>query len=126
MEVFRYVRLFADDDGASHFEDVELRLEPRDFAPPAPPLLVAALGEANGPVVLIGGAQGWGGEVPHSTPRRQTFSVLVGRFMITASKGVTREFVPGDLLVLEDTWGEGHSTRFLTDRVVVAATGLAG
>jgi hypothetical protein len=125
VDDFRYVRLFAGEDGASHFEELAAELEPRDFAPPAPPLWVTALGDATGSFLLVGGPGGWRGEVPHPTPRRQAFCVLVGRFRITVSGGDAREFAPGDLLLLEDTWGEGHVTHFLTDRVVVAATALA-
>jgi uncharacterized cupin superfamily protein len=53
------------------------------------------------------------------------FCVLEGRFRVTVGDGASREFVPGDLLLLEDTWGEGHVTHFLSGRVMVAATALA-
>ena len=125
MDEFAYVRLFTGDDGASHLEDVRAQLEPQDFAPPAAPLSVTTLGEATGAFLLVAGPGGWRGDVPHPTPRRQFFCVLTGRFNVTVSGGVAREFAPGDLLLLEDTWGEGHMTHFLTDRVVVAATALA-
>jgi hypothetical protein len=124
VDIFGYVRLSADAHGASRFEDVEVELEPRDFAPPAAALLVGVLGEATGAFLLVGGSAGWRGDVAHPTPRRQVFCVLAGRFTITASGGTTREFAPGDLLLLEDTWGDGHSTQFLSERVVVAATAL--
>ena len=32
-----YVRVYSDEAGESHFEDVEIALEPQDFAPPAAP-----------------------------------------------------------------------------------------
>lgn len=124
--VFRYVRLFAADDGVSHFEELELSLVERDFAPPAAPLAVGALGDATGSFQLVGGPGGWRGDVPHPTPRRQVFCVLEGRCRVTAGDGTAREFGPGDVLLLEDTWGEGHVTQFLSERVVVAATALAG
>jgi hypothetical protein len=31
-----YTRLYADETGESHYEDIEAELTPRDFAPPAP------------------------------------------------------------------------------------------
>ena len=34
----QYTRLYADVQGASHFEDVEADLMPNDYAPPAPSL----------------------------------------------------------------------------------------
>lgn len=125
MDDFAYVRLLTADDGTSQLEDVRARLEPRDFAPPAAPLSVTTLGEATGAFLLVAGPGGWRGDVPHPTPRRQFFCVLAGRFRITVSGGLAREFGPGDLLLLEDTWGDGHMTHFLTERVVVAATALA-
>ena len=124
MSVFRYVRLFTDNDGTSHFEELAASLEEQDFAPPAAPLLVGALGQATGSFLVVGGSGGWHGDVPHPTPRRQVFCVLEGRVEITVGDGASREFAPGDLLLLEDTWGEGHVTRFLTDRVVVCASAL--
>jgi hypothetical protein len=34
----RYTRIFANEQGESPIEDVEVELTARDFAPPAPPL----------------------------------------------------------------------------------------
>jgi len=124
VEVFRYVRLFTGDDGRSHFEELEVPLEERDFAPPAAPLSVGALGEATGSFLLVAGPQRWRGDAPHPTPRRQISCVVEGHVRVTVGEGDSREFFPGDLLLLEDTWGEGHATEFLSERVVVAATAL--
>jgi hypothetical protein len=33
-----YARLYADDQGESHFEDIEIDLALTEYAPPAPPL----------------------------------------------------------------------------------------
>jgi len=49
------------------------QLEERDFAPPAAPLSVGALGEATGSFLLVAGPRGWRGDAPHPTPRRQIF-----------------------------------------------------
>ncbi len=38
----KYTRLYADDQGLSHFEDLEFELSESDFAPPAAPLNVSA------------------------------------------------------------------------------------
>ena len=94
VEDLVYVRLFTVDDGTSRLEDVRTRLEPRDFAAPAAALFVTALGEATGRLLLIAGARGWRGDVAHPTPRRQLFCVLVGRFRITVSGGIARDFAP--------------------------------
>ena len=34
----KYTRVYADSNGESHFEDVEVEFSSVDFAPPAPPL----------------------------------------------------------------------------------------
>lgn len=37
VDYVKYVRVYADATGESHFEDLEMALTPMDFAPPAPP-----------------------------------------------------------------------------------------
>ena len=37
-----YARLYADESGESHFEEVEMNLTLTDYAPPAPPLNLSA------------------------------------------------------------------------------------
>jgi len=112
-----YVRLFADADGVSHFEDVDVPLPANAFAPPAPPLNVASLSPAVG-CGLLGAAPEWGGQVPHPSPRRQLFCAMRGEYEITASDGTRRRFAAGSLLLLEDTSGEGHATRIIADALV--------
>jgi hypothetical protein len=114
MRKLGYVRLFRDEAGESHFEGVDVVLDQALHAPPAPPLDMASLGAASG-VAVIGGDSDWGGDVPHPAPVRQFLVVLVGRVEITASDGSSRQFDPGDLVLIEDTSGKGHSTRILTD-----------
>ncbi len=41
MQQAKYIRLYADDSGDSHFEDLEIELVSVDFAPPAAPLSIA-------------------------------------------------------------------------------------
>ncbi len=42
----KYVRVYADATGESHFQDLEMALTPVDFAPPAPPINVSAFAPA--------------------------------------------------------------------------------
>ena len=60
---------------------------------------------------LLSGPADWAGDAPHPTPRRQLFCFLRGELEVTASDGETRRFVPGAVLLLEDTTGKGHATR---------------
>ena len=121
MQRARYVRLFADAHGESHFDDVEIELAPVDFAPPAPPLNVASLFPASR-CSVIGGAPRWAGGIPHPSPRRQVFCTMQGEYEVTVSDGTTRRFPKGSLLLLEDTFGKGHASRILDELLILAVT----
>jgi hypothetical protein len=122
---FRYVRLFADASGESHFQDVAVSPDRELSVPPAPPLRMRALGPAVS-VALVGGDSGWHGEVAHPAPFQMLQCYLSGTVEVTASDGESRCFGPGSLLLLEDTHGRGHSTRILDENVVMLVTQLAG
>jgi len=104
-----YVRIFSDEGGESHFQDVTVELEPEEFAPPAPPLHVGQFLPADNSF-WVGAAPDWGGDVPHPAPRRQVFCGVRGFYDVKASDGEVRRFGPGSVLLLEDTTGRGHST----------------
>jgi hypothetical protein len=110
MRHAQYIRLYADEQGESHFEDVEISLAPVDFAPPAPPLNIAPFLPAARSL-WVGAPVGWAGDTPHPAPQRQIFCAVQGEYEITASDGGVRRFSAGSVLVLEDTWGKGHATR---------------
>jgi len=125
MRKVGYVRLFTDERGESHFADVELDLEPSEFAPPAPPLHVTALFPATRCGFLCASAE-WDGSTPHPTPRRQLMCNLRGEYEVTASDGTVRRFPAGSVLLLEDTTGKGHSSRIVSDEdVLIVAVALA-
>jgi hypothetical protein len=126
MQPARYVRLYADEVGETHFAEVEQSLAPQDFAPPAAPLHIAALFPATR-CVLVGAPTDWGGDVPHPSPRRQFFCAMQGSYEITASDGEVRLFGPGSLLLLDDTAGKGHATRIVGEQDgLVFAVALEG
>lgn len=113
------VRLYADQDGESHFEDIDVTLEEVDFAPPAAPLNVAALFDATS-CSLVSAATDWGGDVPHPSPRQQLFALLTGVMEVTASDGETRRFSAGSLLLFEDTTGDGHTTKIIEEAMLLS------
>jgi hypothetical protein len=123
MHRARYLRLFADEQGESHFEEIEVALTPVDFAPPAAPLHIAALFPATS-CLFLGAPPDWEGTVPHPSPRRQLFCNLHGEYEVTASDGQTRRFSAGSVLLLEDTTGKGHTTRIIgvEDALLIAIT----
>ena len=125
MQHARYIRLYADESGESHFEELEIPLAPVDYAPPAAPLNVAQFLPAA-QSLWVGAPPRWAGEAPHPSPRRQIFCALQGEYEVTASDGGARRFPVGSVLLLEDTWGKGHATRIISeDEVLIFGVVLA-
>lgn len=54
------------------------------------------------------------GTVPelHPAPRNQYLVVLEGELDVIVGDGQTMAVGPGDVIQVEDTWGEGHVLRF--------------
>lgn len=65
--VAQYVRLYADETGESRFEDLNLKLVPRDFSPPAKPLHIGSFASAI-QSYWMGAAPDWDGSALHPTP----------------------------------------------------------
>jgi hypothetical protein len=107
-----YTRLFADETGESHFEDITVELALANFAPATPPMGVspsmAAMESA-----FIGGPSGWTGDW-HVSSARNLFIVLSGEWEIEASDGSLRNFSSPDVLLAEDTSGKGHRSRVIS------------
>jgi len=112
----RCVRLFADSRGESHFGTVRVSLESTDFAPPAPPLEVSEIVE--GRHGFLRAPSGWFGDW-HPTPTRQYMCLLSGVLEVEASDGEVREISAGEIVLLEDTEGRGHSTRVISEQPAV-------
>ena len=120
-----YVRLYCDPGGASHFEDLETELESRDFAPPAAPAKVAPFLDGSATLFFAASPE-WDGAVPHPAPQRQIFLVMRGAVRVTASDGEERVLAVGDLLLLDDTHGEGHGSAVVGgDDLVLFGVALA-
>ena len=109
----RYVRIYADADGESHFDDVEVALSPTNYAPPALPLEVSAAVDAER-FVFVEGASGWEGDW-HPSPKRQFVFMLRGVVEVRVSDGEGRSFGPGSVVLMEDTVGRGHFSRIKSE-----------
>jgi quercetin dioxygenase-like cupin family protein len=105
----KYTRIYCDAAGESHFEDVSVNVAPVDFAPPAPPLNLAAPLEAER-MILCAVPAGWVGDW-HPAPHRQFYFQMSGQLEVQVSDGEIRRFSAGSLVLLEDTTGKGHLTR---------------
>lgn len=113
----KYIRLFADDDGESHFADVEIEFTDVEYTASAPPLGLSPMfpsthfGFMNAPA-------GWESDW-HPSSARNYFVVINGEWEVTASDGETRRFGPQSLLLVEDMTGKGHKSRVVSDSVAV-------
>jgi hypothetical protein len=99
-------RLFADENGHARFEDIEISVTPDD--PPPDAMSVSQPWSAS--AVLFGRGPAGGSHAEQPENRRQLVFGVSGRVEVTAT-GETRTFGPGDVLLVEDTEGSGHSSR---------------
>jgi hypothetical protein len=106
MDPFTYTRIYSDDGGESHLEQVALTFDSSAFAPPAPPLGVSAP-EAAASTRFLNLPAGWRGEL-HVTPVRQWLFCLRGEMHFETSGGARFAALPGAAILLEDTRGRGH------------------
>ena len=100
----RVVRIYTGDDGRSHFEDVQIPLMDNGSIGRISALI-------RGPGVMF---REVGGDYDldfHNAPRRQFVVNLKGAVDIGAGDGTVRRLGPGDILLAEDTEGQGHTSR---------------
>lgn len=99
-----YTRIYSDENGDSHFEDVQIPLGNHG--------VVGYLSE-NFPVTSLQFRENladynWDF---HTAPAKQFIVLLDGEIQITTSLGENRIFKAGDILLVEDIWGKGHKTK---------------
>ncbi|MGZ8479233.1 MAG: hypothetical protein ACXW6K_14420 [Candidatus Binatia bacterium] len=99
----KIVRLYTGADKESHFEDIELEMNPQGVD------LVTALQPAHG--VMFRSAPPSHRSSYHCVPRRQYVITLSGQVEIETGDGTIRRFGPGDVMLADDTTGRGHMTR---------------
>src|SRR5690349_19155916 len=110
MEEFRVTRVFADENGESHFENIS--------KPLAAASDIGFLSEPEAVESII-----FRKVLPtydydfHRAPARQYMILLDGEIEIQTSLGEKQIFKAGDILLVEDTTGKGHRTRNLLPAV---------
>ncbi len=99
----KITRLYADSNGESHFEDMDIPLKDggdigrlSDLLPVSGMILRENPGDYN---------YDW-----HPAPRKQYIVMLEGLLEVLVSDGEQRGFVPGDILLVEDVSGKGHKS----------------
>ncbi len=117
INVLKYVRVYADSIGESHFEDLTIDLNEIDFAPPAPPIFTSELNPSSKygfASVLPGWESEW-----HPAPKRQFMIYLSGTIEAEVSDGEIRQFGTGSITLVEDTTGKGHKSRVIGSEQVI-------
>ena len=109
----RYIRLFADAAGESHFENVEIEFTDTDYTSSAPPLGLSSVSPAA-QFGFMNAPAGWESDW-HPSSARNFFVVVSGEWEVTASDGETRRCGPQSLLLVEDTTGKGHKSRVVSE-----------
>ena len=115
----KITRLYTGPDSKSHFEDTEIPLD--DGVATGRRLkdmgvvfhqseLVKATG-VNFREVVGAYNLDW-----HNAPHRQFIITLEGEWEIEIGDGTKRQFGPGDILLVEDTMGQGHISRQVNNR----------
>ncbi len=108
-----YTRIYSGDDGLSHFEDLDFKYE--DLAGEQTPVAPGVSAASASPGIVKGAVFrrfALGNSSKHSAPRKQYAVVLTGSLVIQTGDGEEREFGPGQVLLMDDTTGEGHLTTF--------------
>ena len=115
----QYVRLYADADGETHFQQVPLDFDEADYRPPSPMVFVSRAFQADA-LQFVRTPSGWSGENVHP-PQHQFCFCLQGQLEIRASDGEKRTFGPGDTVLIEDIDGKGHGSRVKGGKDLIAA-----
>ena len=116
MSSIEYLRIFADEEGCSHFEFKQIDLAAKNYAPPAPSLNTSDMKKADHSVFLelpIGWYGDW-----HPTPVRQWLILITGMCEFEAGDGKRTTCRAGDVVMLDDLIGKGHQTKVLGDEAV--------
>ena len=105
----KIVRLYSGPDNESHFEDIEIDLESVGRM-----ILASRLQPTEG--IVFRSAPPDHLSDYHPVPRRQYVITLSGHVEVEIGDGTIRRFGPGDVMLAEDTTGQGHITRVVGGR----------
>ena len=105
----KITRIYSDDDGESHFGDVDVALA--DMGP------IGRLSDRYPVGSIIFRENDADYEYDwHTAPERQYILILDGEIEIEVSDGDKKKFSGGDVLFVEDVEGKGHRTRVTNNR----------
>lgn len=102
-------RIYTGDDNQSHFEELEIELEdagPVGHLSKTYPATGIIFRETDGDYDFD-----W-----HNAPQRQYIIVLEGMLEVTIGDGTKRVFQAGDVVLAEDTEGQGHISQAVDNK----------
>jgi len=99
-------RIFTGPDGLSHAEQVEMKLTPNGTST----MKASSIEFSSRPAAPVGD---W-----HTGPRRQFVITLSGHAELEVANGQKVQIGPGNINLIEDTTGKGHTTHNIDDRIV--------
>ena len=103
---FPITRIYSDEAGESHFEDMEIPMEYQGEIGN-----LSALMPASG--IIFREVKAEYDYDFHNAPQRQFIIFLDGEVEMETSLGEKRIFGPGQVILADDTTGKGHRTRNL-------------
>jgi len=118
------LRIFADDNGETHMEDVDITLQSRKLFKDNPPFPISE----NFPASWCNICHIPAGmcEVDwHSPPGRLLVLWLTGEVEFETSDGDVRRLAAGSVVLAEDTTGKGHISRHPPEGQLVVHVALA-
>jgi quercetin dioxygenase-like cupin family protein len=98
------IRIYTGADGASHFEEIHPKLEPRGDQSESAELI-------PGSGIVVRRFEARRTNPWHHAPGRYAVFTLSGAVDIEIGDGTVRRLGSGDILIAEDTTGQGHVTR---------------
>jgi len=105
----KVTRLYSGADGESHFEDIDILLEEGGKIGRLSQLI-----KTTG--IIFRENKGNYHYEWHNAPRRQYIIMLEGGVEIEIGDGTKRCFMPGDIVLAEDTTGRGHISRAINGK----------
>ena len=105
----KITRIYSDSDGESHFEDIDIPVKEAGD--------IGALSEKF-PVtgIVFRETDGDYDYTWHNAPCRQFVLILEGSVEIEVSDGTKKTFHGGDILLAEDTTGQGHISKAVNQK----------
>ena len=105
-----FLRIYAGDDGISHFEELDIPFEPDGRSPVQAVKSISFRRQEPGSFVDF-----------HTVQEPAYFITLSGEGEVSNGHGEVRRIGPGDMTLCEDLTGKGHSMRIVSNEARIFA-----